>query len=80
MFKPVNLFRFLNKFYHNLQIHETSPNLDGGLTGDDLPRLLAELEELQNKFDQMAVNKHKLNKELDSCIQRLDAAQSIIDR
>lgn len=50
------------------------------MTAEDLTRLLNELQELQNKFDEIAVNKHKLHKELDSCIQRLDAATSILDR
>ena len=39
-----------------------------------------ELKQLQNKFDLAAVNKHKLHKELDSCLQRVDAATSIIER
>jgi hypothetical protein len=41
---------------------------------------MKELEELQNKFDLSAVNKHKLNIELESCIQRLEAASLVIER
>jgi hypothetical protein len=47
---------------------------------DDLPRMIKELEELQNKFDLSAVNKHKLHDELESCIQRLEAASMIVER
>ena len=50
------------------------------LSEADLPRLLEELNVLQNKFDAAAVKKHKLHKELDSCIQRLEAATLIIER
>lgn len=50
------------------------------LSEEDLPRLLKELEELQAKFDASAVNKHKLHIELESCIQRMEAATSIIER
>ena len=46
----------------------------------DLPRLTEELQVLQDKFDAAAVRKHKLHKELETCIQRLDAATSIIQR
>jgi len=53
---------------------------DESLTENDLPQLLAELQELQDKFDQAAVNKHKLHCELENCIQRLEAATSIVDR
>jgi len=50
------------------------------LTEHDLPRLLKELEELQDNFDAAAVKKHKLHIELESCVQRIEAATSIIDR
>ncbi len=46
----------------------------------DLPRLMQELQDLQVKFDAASVKKHKLNKELDSCIQRVEAATTIIER
>lgn len=50
------------------------------LTNKDLPILIAELEELQKKFDEAAVKKHKLHKELESCIQRLESATLIINK
>ena len=50
------------------------------LTNKDLPHLVVELEELQKKFDEAAVKKHKLHKELDSCIQRLESATLIINK
>ena len=46
----------------------------------DLPRLTEELQILQDKFDAAAVKKHKLHIELETCIQRLDAATAIIQR
>jgi hypothetical protein len=36
--------------------------------------------ELQDNFDAAAVKKHKLHIELESCVQRIEAATSIIDR
>jgi hypothetical protein len=59
---------------------ETSSKPDEELKADDLQRLLNELEDLQAKFDRAAVDKHKLNAELESCIQRLDAATHIIEK
>lgn len=53
---------------------EEEPNLD------DLPRLLKDLEELQSQFDRAAVEKHKLNTELENCIQRLEAATLIVEK
>jgi hypothetical protein len=50
------------------------------LKQDDLPRLMSELEQLQASFDLAAVKKYKLNIELESCIQRLDAASLIIEK
>ena len=41
---------------------------------------MQELQELQVKFDAAAVKKHKLHKELDSCIQRVEAATTIVER
>ena len=41
---------------------------------------MEDLRELQVKFDAAAVKKHKLHNELDSCIQRVEAATSIIER
>lgn len=49
-------------------------------TIDDLPRLIAELEEAQNRFDAAAVNKSKLKKELESCQTRLQAAVNVTQR
>ena len=49
-------------------------------TNKDLHVLIAELEELQKRFDKAAVKKHKLHQELDSCIQRLDSATLIINK
>ncbi|CAF0874114.1 unnamed protein product [Rotaria sordida] len=46
-------------------------------TIDDLPRLLSELEEAQNRFDTAAVNKSKLKKEYESCQTRLQAAVNV---
>ncbi|CAF0814844.1 unnamed protein product, partial [Brachionus calyciflorus] len=65
--------------YLNRSNIETNAKQEESLTEDDLPRLLRELEELQTKFDASAVNKHKLHIELESCIQRMDAATSIIE-
>lgn len=59
---------------------ETNSRPEENYTEDDLPRLIKELEELQKIFDGSAVNKHKLHIELESCIQRLDAATTIIER
>ncbi|CAF0936921.1 unnamed protein product [Rotaria sordida] len=46
-------------------------------TIDDLPRLISELEEAQNRFDTAAVNKSKLKKEYESCQTRLQAAVNV---
>jgi isocitrate lyase len=47
---------------------------------DDLPRLITELEEVQNRFDAAAVNKSKLKKEYESCQTRLQAAVNVTQR
>ncbi len=47
---------------------------------DDLPRLITELEEVQNRFDAAAVNKSKLKKEYESCQTRLQAAVTVTQR
>jgi hypothetical protein len=47
---------------------------------EDLPQLLKELDELKEKFDTAAVNKHKLQNELHGCIHRLDMATIIIQK
>jgi isocitrate lyase len=47
---------------------------------DDLPRLITELEEVQNRFDAAAVNKSKLKKEYESCQTRLQAAVTVTHR
>ncbi len=49
-------------------------------TIDDLPRLIAELAEAQNRFDAAAVNKSKLKKEYESCQTRLQAAVNVTQR
>jgi isocitrate lyase len=49
-------------------------------TIDDLPRLITELEEVQNRFDAAAVNKSKLKKEYESCQTRLQAAVNVTQR
>lgn len=59
---------------------ETDSKSSENLTNKDLPRLVGELEELQKKFDESAVKKHRLHKELDSCIQRLESATLIINK
>lgn len=70
--KFINLINFKNI--------ESNSRPEESLNEEDLPRLLNELEELQGKFDASAVNKHKLHIELESCIQRMEAATSIIER
>ncbi len=59
---------------------ETQSSSQEVLTNKDLPRLVAELEELQKRFDEAAVKKHKLHKELDSCVQRLESATTIMSK
>jgi len=49
-------------------------------TIDDLPRLINELEEVQNRFDAAAINKSKLKKEYESCQIRLQAAVNVTQR
>lgn len=49
-------------------------------TIDDLPRLITELEEAQNRFDAAAVNKSKLKKEYESSQTRLQAAVNVTQR
>jgi isocitrate lyase len=47
---------------------------------DDVPRLLNELHEAQDRFDAAAVNKNKLKKEYDSSQTRLQAAVNVTQR
>ncbi|CAF3476774.1 unnamed protein product [Rotaria socialis] len=49
-------------------------------TIEDLPRLMNELEEAQNRFDAAAVKKSKLKKEYESCQTRLQAAVNVTQR
>ena len=53
---------------------------DENVGEQDLPKLLKELQELQNIFDLAAVKKYRLHKELEGCKQRLEAASTIISR
>jgi hypothetical protein len=75
----LHISSFLNRllFFKNL---EANIKPIENYTEDDLPQLIKELEDLQNKFDLSAVNKHKLHDELVSCIQRLEAASMIVER
>lgn len=59
---------------------DTNTQLDEEPSAEDMPRLLKDLEELQSLFDQAAVEKHKLNTELQNCIQRLEAATLIVEK
>ena len=65
---------------YSFQALESESKSSEALTAKDLPRLVAELDELQKKFDIAAVKKHKLQKELESCVQRLDSATLIINK
>jgi hypothetical protein len=62
------------------KITDASNKSDEQLNESDLSRLITELEELQLKFSSAAVKKYKLNKELESCVLRLESATSIIER
>jgi hypothetical protein len=49
-------------------------------TVEDLPRLINELTEAQNRFDAAAVNKSKLRKEYENSQSRLQAATEVTQR
>ena len=50
------------------------------LSEADLPRLQAEVNDLQQAFDQAVVEKHSLHMELQSMNERLKAASEMVER
>ncbi len=51
-----------------------------GLTEEDLPRIVSEMEELQQQFDQIAIQKFNLNKKINDYSEKLKSLTELINR
>ena len=51
-----------------------------GLSEEDLPRLDAEIEELQKQFDEIAIHKYNLSQKISEYSEKLKSLTELLDR